>query len=198
LAARRLEDRPKVEPGSRAEWRAWLQAHHADSGSVWLVTLKKAAGEPPLTQAEAIEEALCFGWIDSLPRKLDDARTMLLMAPRKPGSAWSKINRERVERLTATGRMSPAGLAKLESAKADGSWSRLDAADALLVPDDLAAALAARPGARGCWDGFPASTRRGVLEWIGAAKTPLTREKRVQETAALASENRRANQWRGR
>jgi uncharacterized protein YdeI (YjbR/CyaY-like superfamily) len=83
---RRLEDRPRVEPSSRAEWRAWLEANHETSGAVWLVTRKKAAGDVPLTQAEAIEEALAFGWIDSLPRKLDEARTMLLLAPRKPAA----------------------------------------------------------------------------------------------------------------
>jgi uncharacterized protein YdeI (YjbR/CyaY-like superfamily) len=180
---------------TRAQWRAWLQRHHGRAEGVWLVTWKKAAHRPAPGYDAAVEEALCFGWVDSRPRALDEGRTMLWFAPRKPGSAWARPNKLRVERLIAAGLMTPAGLAKIEAAKLDGSWSRLDEVEDGIVPDDLAAALAAWPEARAHWDAFPRSARRGILEWIVQAKTAPTRDKRVQETARLAQENIRANQW---
>jgi uncharacterized protein YdeI (YjbR/CyaY-like superfamily) len=144
---------------------------------------------------EAVEEALCFGWVDSKPNKLDEARSLLWFAPRKVGTGWSKPNKDRVERMMAAGLMAPAGLAKVEAAKKDGSWTALDAVERLEIPDDLAAALDARGQARTCWDAFPRSAKRGILEWIGNAKRPETRAKRVEETASLAEKNERANQW---
>lgn len=184
---------------TRAEWRQWLQQHHGRTQGVWLVTFRQGSGEPAPGYDAAVEEALCFGWVDSRPRKLDERRTMLWFAPRKPGSGWARPNKLRVERLIAEGLMAPAGLAKIEAAQADGSWTKLDAvedsADSGLVPDDLATALAAWPDASRHWDAFPRSARRGILEWIVQAKTAATRAKRVQETARLAQENRRANEW---
>jgi uncharacterized protein YdeI (YjbR/CyaY-like superfamily) len=141
------------------------------------------------------EECLCFGWIDSKPGKVDDRRTALLCTPRQPGSGWSKVNKDRLGPLLERGLVAPAGLAAIEAAKADGSWSRLDHIDALVVPDDLAAALDARPPAAEHFGGFPPSTRRGILEWIAAAKTETTRVKRIDQTARLARRNERANQW---
>lgn len=185
-----------VHPPSRREWRAWLQAHHGRSDGVWLVSYKKAAGKPRLEYDDAVEEALCFGWVDSQGRKLDAERTMLWFAPRKPGSGWARTNKERVERLVAAGLMAEAGLAKVEAAKRDGSWSALDAVEALEVPPDLARALAAPAAARRHFDAFPRSVKRGILEWIASAKTAPTRAKRVAETARLAADNLRANQWR--
>jgi uncharacterized protein YdeI (YjbR/CyaY-like superfamily) len=183
-------------PGSRAAWRAWLEANHGREGGVWLITRKKAAGGPEVTYDEAVEEALCFGWVDSKPGKLDDERTMLYFAPRKPGSAWSRPNKERVARLAAAGLMAPAGQAKVDAAIADGTWTMLDAVENLEIPPDLAAALACYPAARANFEAFPRSARRGILEWIVQAKTAATRAKRVEETARLAQENVRANQWR--
>ena len=185
-----------VQPKARAEWRAWLEKNHTRSAGVWLVTFKKASGQTNLTYAEAVEEALCFGWIDSKPSKLDDARTMLWYAPRKPRSGWSAVNKERIARLIEAGLMQPAGLAKIEAAQQDGSWTKLDAAHAQIVPPDLEAALAAHPPAAANFAAFPPSARKAILEWIGSAKRPETRAKRVDETARLAAENKRANQWR--
>lgn len=185
-----------THPKTRAEWRAWLHEHHARGGGVWMVSYRKAAGKPRVEYGEAVEEALCFGWIDSKPNKLDDERTMLWFAPRKAGTGWSRINKERVERMTAEGRMAPAGLEKVRAAKADGSWGALDAVEALEIPPDLARALDEHPDARKNWDAFPRSARRGILEWIQNAKKPGTRAGRVEETARLANENVRANQWR--
>ena len=185
-----------THPKTRAEWRAWLAANHTQTEGVWLVSYKKATGKPRIEYDEAVEEALCFGWVDSKPNKLDDERSLLYFAPRKGGSGWSKPNKERVERLIAAGLMMPAGLAKVEAAKKDGTWTALDAAEALEVPPDLKKALAALPNAQTYWDEFPRSVKRGILEWIGNAKKPETRAKRVDETARLAAENKRANQWR--
>ena len=145
---------------------------------------------------DAVEEALCFGWIDSIGRKLDDDRTMLWFSPRKVGSGWARPNKERVERLTAAGLMTPAGQRVIDAAKADGSWSRLDDVDNFVVPDDLADALDSHPPAREHWDAFPRSVRRSILEWIMQAKRDTTRAARIEETARLAQQNERANQWR--
>lgn len=185
-----------VHPATRAEWRAWLDQNHTRAEGVWLISYKKATGLPRVEYDDAVEEALCFGWIDSRANKLDDQRSMLWFAPRKPRTGWSKLNKERVERLMAAGLITAAGLAKIEAAQQDGSWAALDAVEALEVPPDLAAALAEYAAAGGHFNAFPRSVKRGILEWIASAKTDATRAKRVAETARLAEENKRANQWR--
>ena len=191
-------DLPLVHVSSREEWRAWLEREHATSSGVWAVTVKKPSIGPGETYVSAVdlnEECLCFGWIDSRPARIDDRLTALLCTPRTPGSGWSKVNKDRLDRLLAAGLVAPAGWAAIEQAQADGSWNTLDDVDALTVPDDLAAALDARPPARQHFDASPPSTRRGILEWISTAKTSPTRTKRIDETARLAEENRRASQW---
>ncbi|MFO0846142.1 MAG: YdeI/OmpD-associated family protein [Gemmataceae bacterium] len=183
-----------THPSTRAEWRAWLAEHHTRDEGVWLITFKKATRKPTVSYDEAVEEALCFGWVDSKDSKLDDERTMLYFAPRRPGSAWAKSNKERVARLIEQGLMMPAGLAKVEAAKHDGTWGVLDSVEALQVPPDLAKALKAYPHAQGHFATFPRSVRRSILEWIALAKKPETRARRIDETARLAEENVRANQ----
>jgi uncharacterized protein YdeI (YjbR/CyaY-like superfamily) len=185
-----------VHPLTRAEWRAWLAANHTRPQGVWLITYKKATGQPRVEYEEAVEEALCFGWIDSKANKLDAERSLLWFSPRKAGTGWSKPNKERIERMLAQELMTPAGLAKIEAAQADGSWTALDAVEALETPPDLADALAAAPPATDYWAAFPRSVKRGILEWIANAKTPATRARRIEETARLAAQNERANQWR--
>ena len=184
-----------VHPLSRAAWRAWLEAHHGRASGVWLVRYKKATGRPTLTTKDVTQEALCWGWVDSVPRKVDGERSAVYVAPRKEGSNWSALNKRYVAEAERAGDMTPAGRAKVDAARADGSWTRLDGVEALAVPDDLAAALAARPGARAFWDAFPPSARRGILEWVLNAKRPATRQRRIEETARLAEQNVRANQW---
>lgn len=185
-----------VHPKTRAAWRAWLEAHHGRPDGVWVITFKKGTHQPRMEYAEAVEEALCFGWVDSKPGKLDDKRSMLWFAPRKAGSRWSRANKERVERLIAAGLMAPAGLAKVKAAKRDGSWAALDTVEALEIPPDLAQALAEHPPAADHFAAFPRSVKCSILEWILAAKRPDTRSKRLIETAKLAAQNKRANQWR--
>ncbi len=181
---------------TRAEWRAWLADNYATSTGVWLVYFKKDSGEPQLPYGEQVEEALCFGWVDSKPNKLDDKRTMLYFAPRKAGSGWARTNKVRVTRLIADGLMTPAGQAKIDAAKKDGSWTLLDAIERMEMPADLAAALDANPKAKGHFDAFPPGVRKGIFQWIILAKRPDTRAKRVAETVTLAAQNIRANQYR--
>jgi uncharacterized protein YdeI (YjbR/CyaY-like superfamily) len=185
-----------IHPHTLADWRAWLEANHSRAEGVWLISYKQAGGRAAFSYEAAVEEALCVGWIDGQAKTLDGERTMLWFAPRRPGSVWAKSNKERVARLITDGRMTPAGLAKIEAAKADGSWTLLDSVDRLEVPADLAAALDNYPDARAHFDAFPRSARHGILGWIALAKRPETRAKRIAETARLAQENVRANQWR--
>ena len=185
-----------VQADTRAQWRRWLQSHHTQTTGLWLVMWKKASGRVQLAYDAAVEEALCFGWVDSKAGKLDEHRSLLWFAPRKAGTGWSAPNKQRVQRLIESGAMAGPGLAKVHAAQADGSWSLLDAVEALVLPDDLAQALAAVPAAAEHWHAFPRSAKRGILEWITLAKTAATRSKRVDETARLAGLNQRANQWK--
>lgn len=184
-----------THPLTRAAWRAWLETHHAHEDGIWLIRYKKVTGKPAVSYDEAVEEALCFGWVDSKPNKLDDERSLLWFAPRKAGSNWSRLNKERIARMEAAGQMTPTGRAKVEAAKADGSWTALDDVENLVIPGDLADALASYPGAAAHFDAFPRSAKRGILEWILNAKRAPTRAKRIAETARLAQDNIRANQW---
>jgi uncharacterized protein YdeI (YjbR/CyaY-like superfamily) len=177
-----------------AEFRAWLHEHHATAREQWVGFYKVGSGRPSITWPESVDEALCFGWIDSKPNKLDDERTMLWFAPRKPKTGWSRPNKERIQRLLDAGLMHPCGLAKVEQAQADGSWSALDAIEELQLPPDLLEALAALPSAERHFMAFPRSVKRGILEWIHTAKKAETRQARIVETARLASMNERANQ----
>lgn len=184
-----------IQPKSILEWNKWLERNHSRANGIWLITFKQATGRPRIFYDDAVESALCFGWIDSKPRTLDAERSMLWFSPRKKGSAWSKRNKERVEKLVAANRLHEAGLAKIEEAKQDGSWIKLDSVEALEIPSDLRKAFKSNLGSNSNFDAFPRSTKRAILEWIGNAKTEATRAKRVSETATLAAENIRANQW---
>lgn len=188
----KLDTAPDLEVASRAAWRRWLKTHHATSTGVWLVLDKKSAPKVRLSSAEAVEEALCWGWIDSLPRTLDETRWKLWLSPRKPKSVWSAINKARVARMIASGQMAAPGLAAIDVAKANGAWASIDEAEALMVPKDLAAALRKTPKARATFDAFPKSVKRGILGWLALARTPATRAARVAEVAAKAAVGRRA------
>jgi uncharacterized protein YdeI (YjbR/CyaY-like superfamily) len=189
---------PHTPVESREQWRAWLAEHHASERGTWLVTYKRTSGGPYVPYEATVEEALCFGWVDSLGRALDERRSMQLFTPRRTRSRWSRPNKERVERLLAAGSMEPAGLAAVERAKRDGSWTELDDVEALVVPPDLAEAFARHPGAAAHWDGFTRAARRAILEWIVDARRPATRARRIAETAARAAAGERANERRER
>lgn len=170
----------------RTTWRDWLARHHATAPGVWFVFYKKYTGQPTLSYGEAVEEALCFGWIDSLPQKMDDGRHALKFTPRKPRSVWSKINKLRIEKLLETGQMTPAGQAKIDAAKLDGSWTELDDVEEMRVPNDLAEALAANETAQRNFEGYPPSLKKPILYWIQSAKRPETRQTRIEKTVAAA------------
>lgn len=178
-----VEERPWVEITSRAQWRAWLKANHARETGVWVVTYKKHCGDRHVRWPDVVQECLCFGWIDSQTKRVDDERVRVLATPRKPGSIWSAVNKKHVAELSAKGLLTPAGQARIDAAIADGSWTFLDDIDALVVPEDLARALAeAEATAR--WEAISASERKRHLYAIKVAKRPPTRSKRIAEAVA--------------
>jgi uncharacterized protein YdeI (YjbR/CyaY-like superfamily) len=185
----------QVYVADRAAWRRWLAENHATSPGIWLVFDKKSSRLDRLAYGDAVEEALCYGWIDSTVRTLDDARYVQLMAPRKPKSTWSRSNKVRVERLIAQGLMAAPGLASIERARANGAWESLDAVEALEVPKDLAKALRALPGAAKNFAAFSPSARKGYLHWISQAKRPETRAHRVAHVAQFAASNQKSRHF---
>ncbi len=187
-----MAEHERVEVKSVAALRQWLQEHHQQSESIWLVTWKKHRPEHHVSWDDIVRQALCFGWIDSQARKLDGDRKMQRLSPRKPGSHWSARNKKHLKDLEAEGLMMPAGQAVVDAAKADGSWTLLDDVEALVVPDDLAAALDSTPGARGHFEAFTASNKKTILWWIKSAKRQATRQTRIEKTARLAGMGLRA------
>jgi uncharacterized protein YdeI (YjbR/CyaY-like superfamily) len=187
-----LADAPLVAADDRATWRAWLAENHATATGAWLVTRWARAAGDGLDYGAAVEEALCFGWVDSTGGRLDDERGKLYFAPRKARSAWAASNKARVERLIAAGRMTPAGLAAIERAKANGSWDVLDGAERLEIPSDLATAFATHPPAAENFAAFPPSARKMLLGWVALAVRPETRASRILKVAESAARNERA------
>jgi uncharacterized protein YdeI (YjbR/CyaY-like superfamily) len=185
----------QVQFESRGAWRQWLEQHHASSNGVWLISYKLAAGKPRVSYEETVQEALCFGWIDSKANSLDEERSMQWFSPRKKGSPWSTLNKKRIEKLLEQGLMTPAGLEKIDAAKQDGSWNIYDALEALQVPDDLQKALADNAEAQKHFNAFTDPAKRQILLWINTAKRPETRAKRITQTVALAAANKKPNQY---
>ena len=182
----------EVYAADRAAWRAWLRENHTTSSGIWLVYYKVDSGQPSVTWDEAVEEALCYGWIDSKANRVDELRYKQVFTPRKAGSVWSKVNKERLVHLLAAGKMTPAGQVKIDRAKADGSWSFLDSIDNLEVPDDLLDALREREGAWANFQAFPDGSKKQILLWIKTAKREETRVKRIVQTAELAARGERS------
>jgi uncharacterized protein YdeI (YjbR/CyaY-like superfamily) len=165
----------------RAAWREWLAAHHQDRTQVWLLLHKKHVQEPCVRYDEAVEEALCWGWIDGLTKAWDERSYVVRFTPRKPGSVWSESNVARVERMIAEGRMTPAGLALVDEARRRGTWDLAASGGLDVTPPDLEAALAAVPEAAARWEEWPASPRRMYVYWVLDAKRPETRERRIAD-----------------
>jgi uncharacterized protein YdeI (YjbR/CyaY-like superfamily) len=176
-----MSDLPRVQPKSRKAWRTWLDKHHTKSTGTWLVYAKKHSGLPSLTYKDAVEEALCFGWIDSKIHPIDDDFYMQVFTPRKAKSAWSALNKARVKQLLAAGLMTAAGLAVVEAAKASGTWNASEHAEKLIVPPDLERAITANPEASRHWASYTDSRRKGVLYRLAGAKRPETRAKYLQQ-----------------
>lgn len=177
---------------SAADWHAWLADHHASAAGIWLRLAKKTAPELTLSYAEALDEALCFGWIDAQTRGLDADYWLKRFTPRKPGSRWSKINTQKAEALIAAGRMQPAGLAEVESARADGRWEAAYAGPrTITVPDDLAAALAANPAAAAFFATLNSINRYAILYRIGTVKRPEARARKIAQYVQMLAEHRK-------
>lgn len=177
---------------SRAQWRAWLEANHADARGVWLCSWRSATGRPTCPYPDAVEEAISFGWIDSTASIYDDDRGLQLMTPRKPRSSWTRLNRRRAAEMEAAGLMTDAGRRAIEVAQANGWWTKYDAVEDLIEPDDLAAALDESPTARANWNSFPPSARKPILWWIITAARDDTRASRIATTVAKAEVGERA------
>ena len=184
----------QVEVRSAADLRRWLETHHAQSRSVWLVTFKKHTGVAYLSTSAVLDELLSFGWVDGLARKLDADRTMQLISPRQ-ANAWTKTYRDRAARLERESRLQPPGRAAIAKSQAMGLWMANPDVDALWLPPDFEAALEARPAAYTCFIAFAPSHRRNVLRWIAAAKQPATRARRIETAAALAAEGKKVPQF---
>jgi uncharacterized protein YdeI (YjbR/CyaY-like superfamily) len=187
---------PVLTVRTRAELRDWLAENHGGRGPVWLATFKRHHPDY-LAYEPVVEELLCWGWIDSLTRALDGDRSMILIAPRNPKSAWSAINKAHVARAVASGAMTPAGLAAVDIARANGQWDFLNDVDALLAPADLLADLDAA-GQRDFWEALPRSIRRGTLEWLKTARTAPTRAARIADVVASARDGLRPTPFRRR
>ncbi|MBY0478364.1 MAG: YdeI/OmpD-associated family protein [Chitinophagaceae bacterium] len=182
-------------PKDRKAWRAWLQENHLQSTGIWLIYYKVGKSKPRLPYNDIVEECLCFGWIDGLARKLDDERSMILITPRKPKSVWSNANKERVNILLSNGLMTPAGLAKIETAKKNGSWDALTASDEAAknnyLPQDVAKAFKGKKAALANFKAFAPSVRKQFLSWIDSAKTTETRNKRLVQTVLMSEANKK-------
>lgn len=179
----------------RKAWRRWLEDNHDKKSFVWLLIYHKASETPSVYYEEAVEEALCFGWIDSTPNKRDHESRYLYFARRKTKSKWSKLNKTRIKKLTKLGLIHPSGEAMIDLAKKNGSWSALDDIEKMVIPADLGKQLKKNKTALKNFEAFPPSTRKGIFNWITSAKREETRKKRVAETVDLAAKNVRANQW---
>jgi uncharacterized protein YdeI (YjbR/CyaY-like superfamily) len=176
-----------LQPRGRAAWRAWLEKHHRAAHGIWLRLAKKHSGRPTISYNDAVEEALCFGWIDGVRRPVDETYYTQLFTPRKPRSAWAQSNKTRVKRLIREKLMTAAGLAAIETARTNGSWEALSAAESLTVPAELRKAINANARARKHWPRFTDSQRRQCLFYLTAAKRPETRAKRIRAIVAMAA-----------
>ncbi len=185
-------DFPIYHADSRAQWRAWLTANHDTERGVWLCSWRSSVDRPRCPYPDAVEEALCFGWIDSTVNVLDDERALQLMTRRKAKSSWTRLNRRRVADMEAAGLMTDAGRRAVDVAKANGWWTILDPVEDLIEPDDLRTALDANPPARAAWDGFPPSARKMMLFWVVSAGKPETRSSRIATIVAKAAMGERA------
>jgi uncharacterized protein YdeI (YjbR/CyaY-like superfamily) len=181
---------------SQKEWRKWLEENHQSEKSIWLIIYKKESGTPSVYYTDAVDEAICFGWIDSKPNKRDDESYYQFFAKRNPKSNWSKVNKGKVERLLVEGLIAPAGLDAIEIAKQNGTWTALDKVEEMIISEDLQKAFDESKTAFSYFDKFPRSSKRNILEWIMNAKRPETRQARIDETVQLATENIKANHYR--
>ena len=185
---------PMYHAESRAQWRSWLEHHHSAERGVWLCSWRSDTGRPRCPYPDVVEEAICFGWIDSTVHVFDDERGVQLITPRKPKSSWTRLNRRRAADMEVAGAMTDAGRQAIERAKDNGWWTIYDPVEDLVEPDALAAALDAVPAARSNWDAFSPSARKLMLWWVISAARSDTATQRIARIVEDAAEGRRARQ----
>lgn len=183
-------------PKSPADWRDWLDKNHQSKQAVWLVYFRSSTKIPSLSWSDAVDEALCYGWIDSVKKSVDEERYMQYFSRRRPNSIWSKINKDKVTNLIENNRMTKAGYDSIATAKENGSWTVLDKVEALVIPEDLKEELAKHEGATDYFDGLSKSAKKILLHWVVFAKRVETRRKRVLEVAVNAGKNLKPKQFR--
>ncbi|RYY61138.1 MAG: hypothetical protein EOO05_07510 [Chitinophagaceae bacterium] len=189
------KERETFYPASRREWRKWLKEHHQSKQSIWIICYKQSAGVPTISWSDVVDEALCFGWIDSTRVSIGDGKFVQFITRRKPKSNWSKINKDKVARLIEEGKMTKAGYDSIDIAKKNGSWKALDKVETLTIPKDLATELRSRPGSRKYFMSLSKSVRKMMLQWVAMAKRPETKEKRILEIAEAAAKSERPKQF---
>jgi uncharacterized protein YdeI (YjbR/CyaY-like superfamily) len=182
-------------PKSQQAWRQWLQENHQSRQSIWLIYYKKKSKMPSLSWSEAVDEALCFGWIDSTAKPIDDDTYMQFFSKRKPNSVWSKVNKEKIKQLMDADLIAQAGLDSIEKAKQNGSWTILDEVEELIIPSDLEKAFESLSGSKDFFLSLTKSVRKAILQWLVLAKLPETRQKRINEIAESASQKRKPKQF---
>ena len=183
-------------PKNRQEWRAWLEENHDKKQNIWLIYYKQKSKIPTVSYSDAVDEALCFGWIDSKAKSIDEVKFMQFFSKRKEKSVWSKINKEKIESLINSGLMAPAGFAIIEKAKANGSWAILDEVEALIIPPDLEEAFSQKLDAKTYFQSLSRTDQRNILQWLVLAKRPETRQKRIDEIVDLAELGQKPKQFR--
>lgn len=183
-------------PANKEDWRNWLAKNHLIKDSIWLILYKKASPTPNLSWSEAVDEALCFGWIDSTKKTIDKERYTQYFCKRKAKSNWSRVNKDKVKVLIEQGLMEEAGYKSIEIAKENGSWNILDEVEALVIPADLEKEFANHEGAMTYFDNLSKSAKKILLYWVVSAKRPETRQKRILEIAENASKNLKPKQFR--
>ncbi|HNL07967.1 MAG TPA: YdeI/OmpD-associated family protein [Chitinophagales bacterium] len=186
-----LDDKDVFYPQSKQEWRNWLEKNHAEKNAIWLLYYKKQTKKPTLTWSEAVDEALCFGWIDSVRKTVDHESSIQLFSKRKPKSTWSRINKQKTETLISHGLMTEAGMKSIDIAKQNGSWQILDSVEELLTPPDLAQAFQAKPTAKQYFETLSKSIRKAILQWLVLAKKQETRAKRIAEIVDSADKQQK-------
>ena len=178
-------------PKDKQEWREWLINNHESEGSIWLIIHKKSSKTPTINWSDAVDEALCFGWIDSTKRSIDGEKYTQYYSKRKTKSNWSKVNKDKIEQLTEQGLMFPAGLESIEIAKQNGSWTILDDVENLIIPEELEKEFIKYPKAKAYYLTLSNSIKKSVLYWVMSAKRPPIRAKRVKEIVECACEGRK-------
>jgi uncharacterized protein YdeI (YjbR/CyaY-like superfamily) len=182
-------------PTSRIDWRQWLEENHRSKQSIWLVCFTKKSNKPTLSWSEAVDEALCFGWIDSTRKTVDSESFIQFFSRRKPNGTWSKVNKEKIKQLIDAELMTDAGFESIEKAKQNGSWTILDEVEELIIPPDLEKAFDSQTGSKDFFLSLSKSVRKAILQWLVLAKQSETRQRRIIEIAELASQKLKPKQF---